>query len=108
MKTLGQELFFHPRVILRDEPERLLAGAATGYGDPEYLFREKPYDVALGTFVPDALQRKPRLANEHPFIRDGVFPTIGFQKGVQKIQLHAGQIKDVPLQLQERRGALFL
>ena len=77
MKTLGQELFFHPGIILRDEAERLLAGAATGYGDPEYLFREKPYDVALGTFVPDALQRKPGLANEHPFIRDGVFPTIG-------------------------------
>ena len=108
MKTLGQELFFHPRVILRDEAERLLAGAATGYGDPEYLFREKPYDVALGTFVPDALQRQPGLANHHSCVGDSVFPTVGLQKGVQKIQLHAGQIKDVPLRLQERRGALFL
>ncbi len=96
MKTLGQELFFHPRIILRDEAERLLTGAATGYGDPEHLFREEPDDIALGPFIPDALQRQPGLANEHPCVRDGVFPTVGLQKGVQKIQLHAGKVRMSP------------
>ena len=90
---MGQKLFFHPRIILRDKAKRLLAGAATRYGDPEHLFREKSDDVALGPFVPDALQWKLGLADEHPCFRDSLFPTFDLQKGVQKIQLHSGKLR---------------
>ena len=108
LKPQGQELFFHPRIILRNEAKRLLPGAAPGNGDPEHQFWEKSDDVALGAFVSDALQRQPGLANDHPCFRDGAFSTVGLQKGVQKIQLHAGQSKDVTLRLQERQCALSL
>jgi hypothetical protein len=47
------------------------------------------------------------LANHHPCFRDGIFPTVWLQKGFQKIQLHAGQSKDVTPRLQDCRRALL-